>query len=183
MSRILALLVAIPVFVAGCGSTQTEAPTPTITASAAIPSPEAVDDPCLLLTALDLNQVLGTQYDAGEKKTDDARQVVNCTYTITEDVAGTQLPVSITDVGLSKVDGQESFDTNRDLAPAYFGGDPKAIDVPGADTAYVVINEETQSPVLGMLVGEQFVLLQIGVEGATTEQAVSLAATAAARLG
>ena len=55
--------------------------------------------------------------------------------------------------------------------------------VPGADKAYVVTNAETQSPVLGMLVGERFILIQIGVEGATTEQAVELATLAASRVG
>ncbi len=184
MKRLTSILVLAGLAVTGCGgsdsdpATQSPAPPTTMVASAV-----AADDPCGLLSAEDLNQVLGTQYETGERKSDDARQIVTCTYTMTEDVAGSELPVSITDVGVSQIDGGESFDTNRDLAPAYFGADPTSIEVAGAQKAYVVINEQTQSPVLGMLVGDRFVLIQIGVEGSTTDQAQALAATAASRMG
>ena len=49
------------------------------------------------------------------------------------------------------------------------------------DKAYIVINEGTQSPVIGILAQGRFILVQIGVEGATEEQAVELAEMAAAR--
>ncbi len=143
----------------------------------------AADDPCAVLTAEDLNAVLGTSFDAGEAAEDSAREITNCTYTITENVAGSDLPVSIVDVGLTSVPGAEAFDTNRDLAPSYFGNEAQDIEVTGATKAYVVNNAETDSPVIGILVGERYALIQIGVEGATVEQAQQLAATAAGRLG
>ena len=80
------------------------------------------------------------------------------------------------------IDGAESFDTNQDLAPAYFGGKAKKIEVPGAEKAYLVIADTFNAPVIGMLVNGSFVLLQVGVEGATPEQAQSLATLVAARV-
>ena len=43
-------------------------------------------------------------------------------------------------------------------------------------------NEQTNSPVIGMLVGERFVQIQIGVENSTDDQAKTLAAMVAARV-
>ncbi len=151
-------------------------------ASSAAVEPVAVDDACGLLSAQEINDVLGTTFSEGEQTTDDAREIVTCKFTMTDDSTGVELPVAIVDVGVSQLDGQESYETNADLAPAYFGGDPEPIDVQGAEKAYVVINEETQSPVLGMLVGDRFILIQIGVEETTTEQAVELAQLAATRV-
>lgn len=170
---------------AGCGGSTAESPTtpPTEAASAAAAQPVAADDACGLLSAEEINAVLGTTFGEGEQVTDDAREIVDCKYTMTDDSTGVELPIAIVDVGVSQIDGEESYDTNADLAPAYFGGDPEDVDVPGADKAYVVTNAETQSPVLGMLVGERFILIQMGVEGATTEQAVELATLAASRVG
>ncbi|MFN8184949.1 MAG: DUF3558 family protein [Candidatus Nanopelagicales bacterium] len=172
----------------GCGGSPAEPGVPAsapVTASAAATSmaPVAADDACGLLTPQEINQVLGSDFGDGKQETDDARQVVTCTYTMTDDSSGVELPIALVAVGVSQLDGQESYDTNLDLATAYFGGEAEPTDVAGADKAYVVINEETQSPVIGMLVGDRFISVQIGLEGATVEQAQQLAATAASRVG
>lgn len=172
----------------GCGGSQTNPEPPAaslVPSSAAATSvaPVAIDDACGLLTPDEINQVLGSDFGDGEQETDDARQIVTCTYTMTDDSSGVELPIALVVVGVSQIDGQESYDTNLELATAYFGGEPETTEVAGADKAYVVINEETQSPVIGMLAGDRFISVQIGLEGATVEQAQQLAATAAARVG
>ncbi len=106
---------------------------------------------------------------------------MTCKYTMMDSSTGVELPVAIVNVGVSLIDGEESYDTNFDLAPAYFGNEPASTDVPGASKAYIVTNAETDSPVIGMLVADRFVQIQIGVEGATNDQATELAAMAAAR--
>ena len=173
------------VVLTGCAGSTTESPSvaPAATTSSVAAQPVAIDDACGLLSAEEINGVLGTSFGDGEQTSDDAREIVDCKYTMTDDSTGVDLPVAIVDVGVSQIDGQESYDTNVDLAPAYFGGAPEPVDVDGADKAYVVTNAETESPVLGMLVGERFILIQIGVEGSTTEQAVALAQMAAAKVG
>jgi hypothetical protein len=173
---------------AGCGGSPTnpEPPAESMAATSAAPTsvaPVAADDACGLLTAQEINQVLGSDFGEGEQETDDARQIVTCTYTMTDDSSGVELPIALVAVAVSQIDGQESYDTNVELATAYFGGEAEPTDVAGADKAYVVINEETQSPVIGMLVGDRFISVQIGLEGATVEQAQQLAAMAAARVG
>lgn len=169
--------------VVGCGGSTTTTPSPAESASSAVASPVAADDPCGVLSADEINAVLGTTFEAGESSEDSAREISNCTYTMMMDVGGTQLPGSIVDIGLTKVSGAEAFDTNRDLAPSYFGNDAEEVTVEGASKAYVVNNAETDSPVIGILVGDRYALIQIGVEGATVEQAQQLAQTAATRLG
>ncbi|MCU0279479.1 MAG: DUF3558 family protein [Candidatus Nanopelagicales bacterium] len=178
------LTVVTVLLLAGCGGSSDEPPaTPSAAASEAAPSPVAADDACGLLSAEEINQVLGTTFTEGEQTTDDARQIVTCTYTMTDSSSGVELPVGIVVVAVSQIDGQESYDTNVELAPAYFGNDPETTEVAGADEAYIVINEETQSPVVGALVGERFLQVQVGVEGATAEQAQELAALAVSRAG
>jgi hypothetical protein len=171
---------------AGCGSSTTTspstAPATTDVASSPAVAPVTSDDPCSVLTAQDLNPVLGTDFADGTEEADDAREIVTCTYTMTDSSTGVEVPVAIVVIGMSLIDGQESFDTNVDLAPAYFGNDSESTEVPGAEKAYIVNNEETQSPVIGMLVGDQFLQIQIGVQGATADQARDLAATAASRI-
>lgn len=169
----------------GCGGTTTATPSPSESASSPVPvsSPVANDDPCGVLSADEINAVLGTTFEAGESTDDSARDIANCTYTMMVDVAGTQVPGSIVDVGLTNVPGAEAFDTNKDLALSYFGNEPEEVTVQGASKAYVVNNAETDSPVIGILVGDRYALIQIGVEGATVEQAQQLAQTAATRLG
>jgi len=161
------LTVVTVLLLAGCGGSSDEPPaTPSAAASEAA-----------------LNQVLGTTFTEGEQTTDDARQIVTCTYTMTDSSSGVELPVGIVVVAVSQIDGQESYDTNLELAPAYFGNDPETTEVAGADEAYIVINEETQSPVVGALVGDRFLQVQVGVEGASAEQAQELAALAVSRAG
>ncbi len=169
----------------GCSSssTTTEASPPPSQTSQAAPAPPAGEGACALLSAEEINQVLGTTFEAGEPKTDDARQISTCTFTMTDSSSGVELPVSIVEVAVADTDGQEAYQTNVDLAPAYFGNEAETTQVEGATKAYLVNNEATQSPVIGMLVGETFAQIQIGVEGATPEQAQELAATAATRVG
>jgi hypothetical protein len=166
----------------GCGGTTTTQSSPSVEPSASEAVEVDTDDPCQVITAEDLNAVLGTTFQAGEASEDSARDIMNCTYTITENVAGSELPVSIVDVGLTNVPGAEAFETNRDLALSYFGNEAEDIAVEGATKAYVVNNAETDSPVIGILVGDTYALIQIGVETATVEQAQQLAHTAASRL-
>jgi uncharacterized protein YceK len=176
------VVVGLSLFVAGCGSeSSSESSSEPVRSPSASASPVASDDPCALLTADEINGVLATTFESGKAETDDAREIMTCTYTMTDSSTGVDLPVGIVVVGQSLVDGQESYDTNVDLAPAYFGNDSEPVDVAGASKAYVVINESTTSPVVGMLVGEQFLQVQVGVEGATVEQAQQLAGTVASR--
>lgn len=176
-------ILSVSVLLVGCGGQEQSKGVDETAASAAAaaPSKVAAEDACGLLSADEINQVLGTQFTDGEESTDDSRQIVTCKFTMTDSNTGVELPVAIVNVGVSLVDGQESYDTNFDLAPAYFGNDPAPTEVPGATKAYIVTNTETDSPVIGMLVGDRFVTLQIGVEGATNEQATELASLAAAR--
>ncbi len=186
MMRSAGIAAAVAVLaLAGCGGGSTSAPaeSPPAAATSAAPSPVAKDDACGLLTVEEINGVLGGPFGEGEQSTDDARQIVTCQYTMTDDSTGVELPVGIVAVGVSQIDGQESYDTNYELAPAYFGADPEPTEVPGADKAYIVIEEEMQAPVIGMLVGERFVSIQVGLEGATAEQAQQLATIAAGRVG
>lgn len=188
ISLLAAGLLGAGLMMSGCGSTTTTtAPADTASTAAATSSPSAdsspvaADDPCGLLTPDEINQALGTTFGEGEESADEARQIVTCKYTMTDSSTGVELPVAIVNVAVSLIDGQESYKTNVDLASAYFGNESEPVEVPGATKAYVVNNEETQSPVIGMLVGGRFVQVQIGVEGATVEQAQELATTAAAR--
>lgn len=178
----LLVVAGMAVLLVGCGGTTTTQPTPSAS-PVATSSPVATNDPCAVLSADEINTVLGTTFEAGESSEDSARDIANCTYTMTVDVAGTKLPGSIVDVGLTNVPGAEAFETNRDLALSYFGNEAEDVTVEGATKAYVVNNAETDSPVIGILVGDRYALIQIGVEGATVEQAQQLAQTAATRLG
>lgn len=130
--------------------------------------------PCTLLSAADIDTALGTTVADGEETTDSARQIATCRFA-TEDMTG------IVDVGVSQIDGAESYETNRDLAPAYFGGDPRSVTIPGAEKAYLVIAETYDAPVIGMLVDGRFVLLQVGIEGTTPQQGEDLASLVATR--
>ncbi len=116
-----------------------------------------------------------TSFEPSQPVDDPARQIATCKYTSSD---GTQ----IVDVGISQTPGAKAFTTNRDLAPAYFDGEAKPTTVPGADKAYLVIADTYNAPVVGMLVGDTFALVQVGVEGATPEQGIQLASTVAGRL-
>lgn len=184
MRRLIAL--GLLLVLAGCGGgTTSTAPAespPAASPSVSQVAPVSADQPCDLLSAEELNQALGTSFTQGEQTEDEARQVVTCTYTTTESVNGVDVPTEIVVLAVSLVDGQESYDTNVDLAPAYFDNEAEPIDVAGADKAYVVIDKDTDAPVIGMLVGDQFVQIQAAADGATVEQVQQLAETMAARL-
>lgn len=168
--------VAVGMLVSGCAGSQSSSQ-PETSSAAASPVQQVgnPDDPCTLLTAEDINATLGTSFEASQAVEDPAREIVTCKYTSPD---GTQ----IVDVGVSQTPGAKAFTTNRDLAPAYFGGNAKAVDIPGADKAYLVIAETYDAPVIGMQVGSIFALVQVGVEGTTPEQGEQLAAIAAGRL-
>jgi hypothetical protein len=171
---------AIGVLLAGCSSTQqTSSPSSEEPSASAPAEPSAATadagDPCTLLTVDDINATLGTSFEPSSPVDDPARQIVTCKYTSAD---GTQ----IVDVGVSQTPGADAFKTNQQLAPAYFGGNAKEITVPGADKAYLVIADTYDAPVIGMLVGDTFALVQVGVEGTTPEKGEQLAATVAGRL-
>lgn len=182
--RIVTALVSVGLLMTGCGSSTQTTPDAASGSMSSVssPTPAAYDDACGLLSPDEINQVLGTQFPAGEQIPDDARQIVTCEYTMIDSSTGVDLPVAIVNVGVSLVDGPDSYTTNVDLAPSYFGNEAKATAVPGASQAYIVTNQGTDSPVIGMLVREQFVQIQIGVEGTTSDQAQELAALAATRV-
>ncbi|MEI8081898.1 MAG: hypothetical protein WCI74_08655 [Actinomycetes bacterium] len=184
----LPLSAVLALGVAGCsGSSSEQKPTATPVLSAtqsASPSRtgEATGsaapvslDPCALVSTEDINKTLSASVVADVPKPDDSRQIVTCTWT-------QQSPFGIVNIGVAGVPGAEAFKTNFDLAPAYFGGDPKEISVPGADKAYLVINDSTKTPVIGLLRNGAFVLVQIGIEGTTTEQGQALAAQVVSRM-
>lgn len=181
----LAAGVAIGALLAGCGSsTGTAGPSPTTPVAGQSDAPEpqvsttvAADpsDPCTLLTSEQVNAVLGTNFAPAQPVSDPAREIVTCTYRSDD---GTQ----IVDVGVSQTPGKDAFQTNQDLAPAYFGGDARPVEVAGADKAYLVIAETYDAPVIGMLVGGRFALVQVGVEGATPDQGEELAGQMATRM-
>lgn len=193
-------LAVVLVGITGCTGVQIPAGSPSPTASGATPTPTAastsepsstpsdaspavtpagdpgdLNDPCTLLSADQINGVLGTSFSDGQSSEDSARQIVTCKYT-SDDMT------QIVGVTVSKVDGAKSFKLNRDLAVAYFDGKPQPVTIPGAEQAYRVIAETFNAPVVGMLVRGHFVLVQVGVEGATPEQGADLAAQTAARV-
>jgi len=180
----VAVLLSAGLLLTGCGSSTQTTPAESSPSASAVssPTPVASDDVCGLLSPDEINEVLGTQFPAGEQTSDDARQIVTCTYTMVDSSTGVDLPLAIVNVGVSLIDGQESYETNVDLAPAYFGDEAQDTEVPGASQAYILTNEQTNSPVIGMLVGERFVQIQIGVENSTDDQAKTLAAMVAARV-
>jgi len=132
-------------------------------------------DPCALVSTEDINKTLSASVVADVPKPDESRQIVTCTWT-------QQSPFGIVNIGVANVPGAEAYQTNFDLAPGYFGGTPTAISVPGADKAYLVINDSTKTPVIGLLRNGEFVLVQIGIEGTTAEQGQALAAQVVSKM-
>jgi hypothetical protein len=163
-----------PAETGGAGSTAAQSTAAEGTASPAAAPAGPISGPCDLLTDEQISGVLGIELEAGEAKVDDARQVQTCTWA-TGDLT------TIVVAGLTDVDAEEAYQTNFDLAPAYFEGDPVETSVPGADRAYAV-----QQPDVGWVVGtvtaDQFVQVQVGGTDITQQQAEQLAADAVARL-
>jgi hypothetical protein len=97
-----------------------------------------------------------------------------CTWTSTDPF--TIVAASLTDVGAA-----EAYQTNVDLAPAYFDGDPVDTAVPGADKAYAV-----QQPDVGWVIGAiakgRFLQIQVGGDGITEAQVGALMQDAVNRL-
>lgn len=135
-------------------------------------------DPCTWVTTDEINRALSTSLSEPTKKKDDARQIATCNWTLPGEFG----PVGIVDIGVSLTPGAEAYQTNVDLAPAYFDGDATPISVAGAEKAYQVIKKDQNASVVGMLVGARFVLLQVAIEGAKAEQAQALAAQLASRI-
>lgn len=172
--------------VVGCGGTSESssgAPasgTPTASASAAAPAEPvapAVDReaPCTWVSAAEINRAVGTTFDEGTAKSDDARQIRTCNYQQTS-------PFAIVDIGLSLTPGADAFQTNWDLAPAYFDADPRALELTGAEKAYIIRKKDPAAWVVGLLVSGRFALVQVGVESASEDQAKALAGTIATRM-
>lgn len=169
-----------------CGSgTQEAADSPSAPAVTSAPAaasasaaPEVpagpISGPCDLLTAEQLTATLGVELGSGEETVDEARQVQTCQWA-TDDLT------TIVVAGLTDVAAEEAYQTNVDLAPAYFEGDPVDTTVPGADKAYAV-----QQPDVGWVVGAiaagRFVQVQVGGTDITQAMAETLAADAIARL-
>jgi len=132
-------------------------------------------DPCTWVTTDEVNHALSASLAEPTKKDDEARQIATCNWAQAS-------PFGIVDLGVSRTPGAEAFQTNMDLAPAYFDGEARPITIAGAEKAYLVSKNDPKASIVGMLVGGRFVLLQVAIDGATAEQAQALAATLASRL-
>ena len=172
----LALLCAL----VGCGgSPEGQSPnagpvpasTPAASASTAVPDPL---DPCTWLTTDEINRTLGASLGNGTRTNDQTRQIVTCNWT--------QSPYGVLGIALSLTPGEDAYETNMVVAPAYFDGEPNPITVAGAEKAYLVIKTDQNAWVIGMLVNARFVLIQVAIESATAEKAQSLAAQVATRM-
>jgi hypothetical protein len=135
-------------------------------------------DPCTWVTTDEVNRALSTSLSEPTKTKDDGRQIATCNWTLPGEFG----PVGIVDIGVSLVPGAEAYQTNFDLAPAYFDGDATPISIAGAEKAYQVIKKGQNASVVGMLVGTRFVLLQVAIEGVKPEQSQALAAQLASRI-
>jgi hypothetical protein len=172
---------------AGCGGGSNGGQSPNAAPAPASPQPPAAAvtaaapvapgtiDPCTLVTTAEINRTLTASVGEGIKKHDAARQIVTCNWTQSS-------PFGILNVGISLTPGAEAYQTNFDLAPAYFDGDPKPITVSGAQQAYLVNKKDQKAWVIGMLVNGTFVLAQMAIESASAEKLQSLAAQVANRM-
>jgi hypothetical protein len=131
------------------------------------------------VTTDEVNRALSASLGEPTKTKDDARQIATCNWTLQGEFG----PIGIVDIGVSLVPGAEAYQTNLDLAPAYFDGDATPISIAGADKAYQVIKSTGNASVIGMLIGGRFVLLQVSMAGAKPEQSQALAAQLASRVG
>ncbi len=181
-----ATLVVSALAIAGCGrsaeppAAASDAPAssaPTAPRTTSAPAPPAVDRdaPCTWVSPAEVNAALGTAFDEGTAKSDDARQIRTCHYQQTS-------PFAIVDVALALVPGADAYQTNWDLAPAYFDADPRALELPGTEKAYVIPKKDPAAWIVGLLVNGRFALVQVAVESATEAQATALAATIATRM-
>ena len=60
--------------------------------------------------------------------------------------------------------------------------DPRALELTGAEKAYIIRKKEPAAWVVGLLVSGRFALVQVGVESASEDQAKALAGTIATRM-
>ena len=150
------------------------APSAAATSAAAQSETEPLSGPCDLLTLEQIEAATGVAVTDGEQKDDEARQIQMCTWQSSD-------PFVIVAASLTDVGAAEAFQTNFDLAPAYFDGDPVTITLPGADKAYAV-----QQPDVGWVVGAiakgRFVQVQVGGTDITQAQASTLVENAIARM-
>jgi hypothetical protein len=140
----------------------------------AVDAPAALSGPCDLLTVEQIEAAITVAMPDGVRTQDDVRKIQMCTWTSTDPFA--IVAASLTDVGAA-----EAFQTNFDLAPAYFDGDAVLTSVPGTDKAYAV-----QQPDVGWVVGaiakDRFLQIQVGGSGITKEQVTALMQDAVNRL-
>jgi hypothetical protein len=195
--RIVAAVVLVPVALTlvGCSSTSSDAvhsslssqtSARVISASAAAsavvtpstsapaPSGEPLSGPCDLLSVEQITAATGITVPDGSAKADEARQIQMCTWQSTD-------PFLIVAASLTDVGAVEAFQTNVDLAPAYFDGDPVTISLPGAEKAYAV-----QQPDVGWVIGAiakgRFVQVQVGGNDVTQQQVATLVEDAISRM-
>jgi hypothetical protein len=188
----LAISAALAVGTAGCSSASSSSDSapassaavaaPASSSSSSSPSsapsaaeaPAALSGPCDLLTVEQIEAAIAVAMPDGVEKQDDVRKIQMCTWTSTDPFA--IVAASLTDVGAA-----EAFQTNFDLAPAYFDGDPVKTDVPGTDKAYAV-----QQPDVGWVVGAiakgRFLQIQVGGTDITQAQVTTLMQDAVNRL-
>jgi hypothetical protein len=186
----LAISAALAVGTAGCSSASSSsdsapassaavaAPASSSSSSSSAPSaaeaPAALSGPCDLLTVEQIEAAIAVAMPDGVEKQDDVRKIQMCTWTSTDPFA--IVAASLTDVGAA-----EAFQTNFDLAPAYFDGDPVKTDVSGTDKAYAV-----QQPDVGWVVGaiakSRFLQIQVGGTDITQAQVTTLMQDAVNRL-
>lgn len=154
---------------AGADSAAAAAP-----ATSVAPVTAPLTGPCDLLTLEQIAAATGIEVPDGSADADEARQIQMCTWQSTD-------PLLIVAASLTDVAAEEAFQTNVDLAPAYFDGDPVDITLPGADKAYAV-----QQPDVGWVVGavakDRFVQVQVGGYDITQEQVATLVQDAITRL-
>jgi hypothetical protein len=163
---------------APASSAAVAAPASSSSSSSSAPSaaeaPAALSGPCDLLTVEQIEAAITVAMPDGVEKQDDVRKIQMCTWTSTDPFA--IVAASLTDVGAA-----EAFQTNFDLAPAYFDGDPVKTDVPGTDKAYAV-----QQPDVGWVVGAiakgRFLQIQVGGTDITQAQVTTLMQDAVNRL-
>jgi hypothetical protein len=137
----------------------------------------AAADPCLLLSSEEVGSALTDQFRSAPADRNNLANSMQCIYTTT-----TSDPAGLVITSISLAPGRAAFDTGRGKASGYYGGPVADTQIDGADQAYVVIERDFRAPVIGMLVGEQFVELQVSVTGASVDQARELAERVASRL-
>ena len=132
-------------------------------------------DPCPLLDPATIAEITGVEVPEGTSTADDTRQVNTCRWMSTD-------PVLVVVTGLTAVAGEEAYRLNRELAPAYFDGDPVDTPVSGADRSYLVATG-SGGWVVGALAADRYLSVQVAGQGVDRAKAIALAERAISRVG